>query len=783
MCKKIKLHLNLGELRQIQDARLLRTGIYLAKAEVHAMSCALDSNSVRSKALFDSDPEHYEYAVVTKFANGVATCFCFHAKDLIGLADGDIKAWAKDTSFLYYYTLYGKYEVGQIIYFSRSKEQCTRAYAEYFLAQQFFINLEEKTKVLEEMKKHLPKTKDGWLLPMLGLLAIKLSAINGRPYSVEAAADTLYGLGFIAEPDFSQDSLPPVNLDGDKMSPTIPGKVPHEKYNTGYSNQSWGKNGETISFALAKGIADTFFPIAFIKVEGCSTAITLPCPQTRQLILLGLYCVYAAEGAIVLTEYPSVTASNQYYGIPVVSFPGGEDNVKFVDMKPLSDKPVTYLVIAADGEETTERAYRVMLKAFARAYRCGNRRFEALVWETDEIVPFEQLYTQAVEKGYLEQDLTQLDLQEIMSGILRWMDKTPGLVLFGRAFQSGRIHLVVASRGIGKTQMMLLYAVMACTGKSIDNAFFENHCGKPIRVLYVQSEMNVEADFKNDRLPAAERLIEKNTNEALVKSDIPTIDFYQVKNSLVNVDEQIALLKRLAELDPNGFYQWVLVIDSLRTEMPEVLNGGNIFKDKVFPMLDFLRKKGIAIALLHHENQEGNISGPGTIQDLADMVVHIVPSDKKTAAGETDVNIIQEKKRLLKGRQQATAHWNWVTDEEGIVRFHSEYLDDSADSNTPSLPEHVEQPQDAPAPAPAPVENADERLAIPNLPKTRDELNAVPDGQKQVVLFELWRSHITHSNIAKALDCGGSTIASLMKEYNVNKKTYKAYLSRQIGEQ
>ena len=73
MCiKKIKLHLNLGELRQIQDARLLRTGIYLAKAEVHAMSCALDPNSVRSKALFDSDPEHYEYAVVTKFANGIS---------------------------------------------------------------------------------------------------------------------------------------------------------------------------------------------------------------------------------------------------------------------------------------------------------------------------------------------------------------------------------------------------------------------------------------------------------------------------------------------------------------------------------------------------------------------------------------------------------------------------------------------------------------------------------------------------------------------------------------
>lgn len=347
-----------------------------------------------------------------------------------------------------------------------------------------------------------------------------------------------------------------------------------------------------------------------------------------------------------------------------------------------------------------------------------------------------------------------------MASALPWATRKPGVHLFGRVYQSGRIHLVAAARGVGKTEMQVLLSVMAVHAASFDNAFFENRYDSPIRVLYIQREMNIEADFE-DRIKDAEKLLRRIAPDAVEATSNNGIDFYEPENSLVEADEQCKVLKKLAELDPEGASQWMLVIDNLKTEMPEVLNGGNIFSVKVFPWLDFLRKKGIAISLLHHENQAGDISGSGSIQDLSDLVFHIVRTGKKTINGEADVHILlDDKPRLLKGKQYARAHWNWVTDEKlGITRFFSEYLDDNTGTaDAPKTAEQCETKPEEPVPEPQATENKVEPVK-PRLPASLTELQVMPHEKMEVALFDIvgdaWDtgSHCQRSGLQQVVNC------------------------------
>ena len=785
---RIKLNCNYPYATKAEEPYAMRKAIRNSIAETAIMNSLVGSSTQFQEIIPISDNRggFAIKAVQEKFIND----FCQGAhyekrtigilvdpRQLIGLGDVNFTLFPVNPTIKYIYLEDSDTPTGTVLYMRYDLSQCR----EEIVSDPSLIDLNLTTPIL-----HIPRTNNGLLMPMLGLYALYLSSLHGKTYSVEAAVDEIYHLGLVKEPDFSDERMPSPKMPLDTWSPTAPeydSKTLARKYNTTLIFQNEGKNHDSFSI----GILDqdgNYIPVSFWKCANCAIPITLPCPQTQQTPIFKLS--RTEESPIYLSEFINLAVINNTYTL-VVSWYGGENNLKYADFTPLNGKKVIYLVIRAD-DESDERAYRVMLKAFARAYKCGNRSFEALIWDTQETIPYATLLSQAVERGYLEVANVQANLKMLMASSLPWPNKEPGIVLFGRAYQSGRIHLIVAARGVGKTEMQLLFAVMAVNGASIDKAFFENRLGKPFRVLYIQSEMSVKTDFMKDRIPTAERLLGRNND--LKTTAILEIDFHQADASLVNEDEQLKILKKLSELDPNGQYQWMMVIDSLRTEMPEVLNGGNIFKDHVFPWLDFLRKKGIAISLLHHENQEGTISGPGSIQDLSDMVIHITRTNKITVNGEADVEIIQEKKRLLKGKQQATAHWNWVTNEKDIVVFTSEYYDDDAPSDTHGA--HMandkteansdcqSSKEEAPTNGEA-VTGTEEESNDIRLPKSLTELQAMPREQMTVALHELWCKHGTHDKIAEALGCSISSLNSLLKDCNVNRDTHKEYLAKRNG--
>ncbi len=797
------INFNLGAKRHVENPNIMRNGIFLARCEVLAMQALLDASHPAHKALFDNDS--YEFCIFAKFkskdwnsGNDVdhTIGIRMRAIDFIGFGDEGFNPGAEiiqaEANNQYYspmqtgrvFELGNEYESGKVYLMSKVvPDPVNNPVKECSNSTLGDLGIQ---KLISEMLELFPRTSEGFVMPMLGLYAIKLSAMHNRSYTVEAAADEIYALGLINEPDFSQDSLPSVQMSSEIWSATAPlcSNCYVSKFGLSPAASYWLLGENNNCFGVWGQIKEqTFLQLTSWRLKGYSFPITFPCSYTSHTPIFHLVRVNVpGQEATYLTEFPVVSHHNSNGEVSVVSWFGGELNLKYADFTPLNGRKVVYLLLLAEEDETDERAYRVMLKALSRAYQCGNRSFECLDWEKQQNIPYETLLAQAVERGYLKIEGLSMDFRTLMDSTLPWATRKPGVPLFGRVFQSGRIHLVVAARGVGKTEMLVLYSVMAVHAASFDKAFFENRFNRPIRVLYIQREMNLEADFE-DRIKDAEKLLRRTAPGAMEATSSNGIDFYEPETSLVEADEQCKVLKKLAELDPEGASQWMLVIDSLKTEMPEVLNGGNIFREQVFPWLDFLRKKGIAISLLHHENQAGDISGPGSIQDLSDLVFHLVTTDKKLVNGEADVEIVQEKKRPLKGKQQATARWNWVTDERlGITGFLSEYLDDDA-VGTMEAPEPAEQePQapDASMPTP-PDDESQEKPDTLRLPEKLAELQAMPTDKMRVALFELWAKHGTQEDIAVALGCSKSSVAPLMRDCNVNKETYQEYLRTRNG--
>lgn len=493
-----KTNLNLGAKRHVENYNVLRNGIRLTRCEVFATQSSLVPSHPAHKALFDNDTHEFCICAKSETQDYNSNAVVAHtigirmrAKDFIGLGEAGFNpcaeiVQAKDRNPDYrwqqerLFELDNKYESGKVYLMSQVKPGKVLNNA--------VVDILDMPKLRQELLEQFPRTSYGFIMPMAGLFAIKLSAMYNRPYAVEAAVDEIYALGLISEPDFSQDSLPSVQMSSEIWAPTVPifSNCYDSKY--GFSTGAYWQLGEKHNqYCVCGKIKEqTFIQVTSWLLKGWLSPITFPCSYTAHTPIFNLdrVNVHGLE-VTYLTEFPVVCLNNYSGMVAMVSWFGGELNLKYADFNPLSGRKVVYLLLMAEEDEVDERAYRVMLKAFSRAYQCGNRSFECLDWDNQRNIPYETLLAQAVERGYLKIEEQSMDFKKLMDSALPWTPRKIGIPIFGRVFQSGRIHLVVAERGVGKSEMMVLYSVMAIHAASFDNAFFANRFGKPIRVLYI----------------------------------------------------------------------------------------------------------------------------------------------------------------------------------------------------------------------------------------------------------------------------------------------------------
>ena len=607
---------------------------------------------------------------------------------------------------------------------------------------------------LPSTKIKLQRSRDGILFPMLAVLALRLTQLHGRKYTIVMAAAEIYDLEFTEQHEYMAGLVMPTEL----WTRTLPFEMEclKSKYGLPTVQIYAGTSGNRPMFWMVDADGNRVLPIAFYMSPLRAFPITFPVPQTKHLLLDNLDCIDRGI-PVYLTEYPALCDEHHNAPFALLGF-FGEKSIERIDFAPLAGKPVVYLEILADGETGHERAHRVALKAFARAYVQGNRNFKVLVWDTMTELPMEELRKEALERGYLELPETADRTMRLVDYLVKWPKPTDqGRPIVGRAICAGRVGMAHALPGVGKSLLAQGVMSVALSRKNLDDEFFQYtwQGGRQIRVLYVQNELG------DDEIADRQKSI-----ETFMGIQPQRIETHTPEGTLTDIDEQARLLKRLTEMDPAGEFQWMIWIDSIKTLMPDAVMGQG-FSKKVAPMLKVLRDAGCCVMILHHDNKAGeNYDGSNDLYAPINVGMHLEAIKQEAPSCSQVVRITIDKGRSLTGMNKADAEWRWTVDEHQVIHeFASRYEDVVAETSTSA----------GQATPPAPV--ASPANPLDSLPKTWDELKAVPEDRQRTSLIELWNLLGTIPKVASHLNISKESVEKLMKTQGVNEKTKAEYLA------
>jgi putative DNA primase/helicase len=233
----------------------------------------------------------------------------------------------------------------------------------------------------------------------------------------------------------------------------------------------------------------------------------------------------------------------------------------------------------------------------------------------------------------------------------------PRVQLLGPLLHAGDLAMVYASRGVGKTMVSLGISVALAFG----DQFLRWKAAKPVRVLYLDGEMagsvmqeRVLAFIPSD---AAENLAENFRlftpdllSEGQPLPDLSTAAGQERVEQTLHADTKVVVIDNISAWCRSGkeneSESWIPVADWLLT----------------------LRRRGIAVLLVHHAGKNGQQRGASKREDLLDLVVEL------RRAGDYDPKLgaafswVVSKGRHLHGEDAGELDLN-LKIEDGLARW------------------------------------------------------------------------------------------------------------------
>ena len=147
--------------------------------------------------------------------------------------------------------------------------------------------------------------------------------------------------------------------------------------------------------------------------------------------------------------------------------------------------------------------------------------------------------------------------------------------------------------------------------------------GRQFMFFYIQNEMLV-GDVPHDDMQIRQKRIDGLFGKALPKG---MLTFYKPAGDICcKISEREAIICKLAELDPEGKFQWIIVIDNILSVMPSAATKSGY--DKIKPWFEALKALGVSIWLINHDNLEGGNYGTSAILNDADSRWHVTLTDQ-----------------------------------------------------------------------------------------------------------------------------------------------------------
>jgi hypothetical protein len=246
--------------------------------------------------------------------------------------------------------------------------------------------------------------------------------------------------------------------------------------------------------------------------------------------------------------------------------------------------------------------------------------------------------------------------KEVLSSVLLQADKlaeveiVPRENLLGTWFRQGDLGFIFGERGLGKTWLSLDIARGLAEGRSVGPW----KVPKARRSLYVDGEMPL--DEIRDRDAALRR-----GDGGLFILNHEWI--FQKKGCVLNLTDRGAQAALLALCVAEGVE--VLFLDNLSCLFNGVAENDADEWEKVLPWLLELRRRKIAVVMVHHANRTGqNMRGTSRREDAAFWVLRLdgVPDPAKESEG---ARFISRFTKLRQGTRQETEPLQWAYEPDG----------------------------------------------------------------------------------------------------------------------
>jgi hypothetical protein len=257
------------------------------------------------------------------------------------------------------------------------------------------------------------------------------------------------------------------------------------------------------------------------------------------------------------------------------------------------------------------------------------------------LIPFDEIEEISAERGV---ELLELQLDRTPKMVLAPVDFTELMALqmpereyvISPILQKQSLAMIHAPRGIGKTYVALSIALAVATG----GAFLRWNAPEPRRVLYLDGEM--PAEFMQIRL----RSMTSGMGGA------PADGFFRLLNPdlLGGPMPDISSEEGQATIEPYLTGVELVVLDNLSTLCRSTRENEGDSWGPVQSWLLELRRRGIAVLVVHHSGKNGSQRGTSRREDVLDTVLNLRRPQDYSASQGARFEVHIEKGRSLFGQ-------------------------------------------------------------------------------------------------------------------------------------
>jgi AAA domain len=240
-----------------------------------------------------------------------------------------------------------------------------------------------------------------------------------------------------------------------------------------------------------------------------------------------------------------------------------------------------------------------------------------------------------------------LAASEVTSSELHDLKLTPRRKLLGDWFCEGDLGFIFAFRGTGKTWLALAIAQALATGGKLG----EWQAHECVKVLYIDSEM--PPDLMRQRCDG----LGNSPNLSLVNHAILFDRTSKVLN-IANREIQDAITRRCVNTGVK-----VLFIDNLSTAASGIKENEADSWEQVNPWLLDLRRRKIAVVIVHHAGRSGEMRGTSKREDNVFWIIAL-DDTKKNVDDNRGARFISHFTKPSRNTQEKVAayEWHFVTD-------------------------------------------------------------------------------------------------------------------------